>query len=51
MTTYKIKINIEGGKTLELDLDKAQFDKMSAFCDQVMPDKKWKTENIRPIEI
>lgn len=50
MTTYKIKFNIEGGKTLELDLDNEQFDKISAFCDQVMPDKKWKTENIKPIE-
>lgn len=50
MTTYKIKFNIEGGNSLELDLDKEQFEKMSALCDQVLPDKDWKTENIKPIE-
>lgn len=50
MTNYKIKLNVEGGKSLELDLDKDQFEKMSALLDQVMPDRKWKTENIKPIE-
>ena len=28
MTTYKIKLNIEGGNSLELDLDKEHFEKM-----------------------
>jgi hypothetical protein len=50
MTTYKIKFNIEGGNSLELDLDKEQFEKVSALCDQVLPDKDWKTESIKPIE-
>ncbi|HII36318.1 MAG TPA: hypothetical protein HA319_04670 [Nitrosopumilaceae archaeon] len=50
MTMYKIKFNVEGGKLLELDLDKEQFEKLSALCDQVLPDKNWKTENIKPIE-
>ena len=43
MTTYKIKLNIEGGNSLELDLDKEHFEKMSAFLDHVLPDKEWKT--------
>lgn len=51
MTTYKIKFNIEGGSSLELDLPKEQFEKLSVLCDQVLPDKEWKVENIKPIEI
>lgn len=50
MTTYKIKFNIEDGNSLELDLDKEQFEKISALCDQVLPNKDWKTETIKPIE-
>jgi len=50
MTEYKIKLNIEGGQTLELNLDKERFEKMSEFCDKVMPNKKWKLESLKPIE-
>jgi hypothetical protein len=50
LTIYKIKLNVEGGKSLELDLNKEQFDKLSVFCDQVLPDRKWKIETLKPVE-
>jgi len=51
LTTYKIKFNVDGGNSLELDLNKEQFEKISTLCDQVLPDKNWKIENIKPIEV
>ncbi len=50
VTTYKIKFNIEGGQSLEMTLDKEQFEKMSEFCDKEFPNKKWETESLNPIE-
>jgi len=50
MTSYKIKLNVEGGESLDLNLDKEQFENLSALLEQIMPDRKWKTESIKPIE-
>jgi hypothetical protein len=50
MTTYKIKFNLEGGNSLELDLSKEQFEKMSDFCNKELPNKNWKTESLKTIE-
>ncbi len=50
MTEYKIRLNIDGGKSLEITLDKEHFEKMSEFCEKVMPDKKWKLESLKAIE-
>jgi len=50
MTAHRIKFNIEGGKSLELDLNKEQFEKISELCDKILPNKDWKTETLKAIE-
>ena len=50
MATYKIKFNIEGGNSLELNLNKEEFEKISVLCDKVLPNKDWKTETLKTIE-
>lgn len=50
MATYKIKFNIEGGKSLELDLNKEEFERVSDLCEKVLPNKDWKTETLKAIE-
>ena len=51
VTTYKFKFNLEGGNTLELNLNKEQFETMSTFCDKELPNKDWKTERLKTIQV
>ena len=49
-TKYIFRFNLEGGNSLELDLDQERFEKLSEFCDKEFPDKEWKLEKIKAVE-
>ena len=49
-TKYVFKFNLEGGKSLEIELEKDRFEKLSELCEKEFPDKEWKLDKIRAIE-
>ncbi len=46
-----LKLNIEGGKSVELNLSKERFEKLAEFCHSHFPDKQWKTKSISQVEV
>ena len=46
-----LKLNIEGGKSVELNLSKERFEKLAEFCHSYFPDKQWKTKSISQVEV
>jgi len=51
MTKYTFKFNVEGGGSVDLDVTKEEFEKLSEFCEKELPDRDWKTEKLKPIEV
>jgi len=49
-STYVFRFNVQGGKSIELEVSKEKFDKLSDFCDKYMADRNWKTEELTKIE-
>ena len=44
---YVIQFHLEGGKSLELEMNEQKFDEMSTFCDEILPEKEWElTETV-----
>jgi len=44
---YIIQFHLEGGKSLELEMNEQKFDEISMFCDEILPEKEWKvTETV-----
>jgi len=46
---YKFRFNIEGGKSLDIEMTKERFDSLSMFCEKHLSHNVWKskTENER----
>ncbi len=54
MTNYKnriLKLNLEGGKSIELNLSEERFEKLAKFCHSHFPDKQWKTKKVSQVEV
>ncbi|NIP61709.1 MAG: hypothetical protein GWN01_13515 [Nitrosopumilaceae archaeon] len=47
MTQHAFRFNLEGGKSLELNLSEKEFEKLSDLCEKEFPEKKWKTHTIK----
>ena len=50
-TSYTFRFNLEGGKHIEIDLSQDKFEKLSQFCDSLFPEKNWKTEKLKAIQL
>ena len=50
MTKHIIKLNLDGGESLELELNKGEFESMSEFLERELPELEWKTEKLKAIE-
>jgi len=48
---YVLKLNLEGGQFVELDLSEERFKKLAQFCQTHFPDKDWKTKRVPSIEV
>lgn len=42
MSGYKFRFNVEGGKFVEMELNKDGFESLSKFCDKYLSDNNWK---------
>ena len=40
---YTIQFHLEGGTSLELEMGENKFSALSQFCDELFPEKEWKT--------
>ena len=40
---YIIRLNVDAGKYIDLEMNKKEFKEMSNFYDSFFPDKEWKT--------
>lgn len=38
---YVIQFYLEGGKSLELEMNEQKFNEISTFCDEILPEKEW----------